>query len=68
MKVIKENSYNGKEYLYKNFILKRNGYPKTPWNIYNKNYDWVGFAETMKQAKYDIDAGCYEDFKEEKKG
>lgn len=49
-----------KEHLYKGFILKRNGYPKTPWNVYSRNYDWLGYAETMKQAKFDIDAGCYE--------
>lgn len=50
-----------KEHNYKDFILKRSGYSKTPWNIYTKEGDWLGYAETLKQSKLGIDDGCYDE-------
>lgn len=43
---------------YKGFTLRRNGYPKTPWNIY-KDGEWVGYGYTLKGCKMDIDNGCF---------
>ena len=52
-----------KEYSYKGFTLKRNGYPATPWNIYNTNGVWVGFGKTMADCKTTINDGCYDEDK-----
>lgn len=62
MKVLKLKEAKGFPiHTYKGFMLKKNGSLKNPWNIYSNNYDWLGFAETMQQAKADIDAGCYDE-------
>lgn len=51
-----------KEHFYKEFTLKRNGLPKTPWNIYvTKTCEWVGFGISLKECKNDIDEGCFND-------
>lgn len=50
-----------KEHTYKGFTLKRNGRPKTPWNVYNQYGKWIGYGTTMANCKVDIDYGCYED-------
>ena len=49
-----------KKHYYKGFILVRNGYPKTPWNIYNQNNVWIAGGETLKECKTDIDNGCFD--------
>ena len=57
------------EHRYKGYILVRNGTREMPWNVYKERQyihvkavyrEWMGFAETMKQAKADIDSGAYE--------
>lgn len=49
------------EHKYKGFILKKNGYPKTPWNIYNQHGVWVGYGYTLKGCKAEIDDGWFDD-------
>ena len=49
-----------KEYKYKGFTLIRNGYIKTPWNIYrSSDMKWISFGRTMKECKNHIDDNCY---------
>ena len=55
-----------KEHKYKGFILKRNGYSKTPWNIYNQYGKWIGYGVTMTECKNSIDDGCFEEVRNSK--
>ena len=50
-----------KEHYYKGFVLIKSGYSKTPWNIYNQNYVWLGWGYTLKGCKIDIDNGCFDE-------
>ena len=47
---------------YKEFTLIRNGYPKTPWNIYRtSDMKWIAFGTTMKECKNGIDDNCFDE-------
>ena len=60
-----------KEYEYKKFIIVKNGTRKFPYNIYlstevklfgelRKSRDWMGYGDTIKDCKCDIDNGCFD--------
>ena len=50
---------------YKGFRLVRNGTSAYPWNIYRISEhgygNWVGYGNTLKSCKRDIDDGCFEE-------
>ena len=53
-----------KKHFYKDFVLVRNGYPNSPWNIYKPNRygfeEWVDLGITLNSCKRAIDDGCYD--------